>query len=155
MVKAVRVHKVGGPEVMTFEDVEVDQPGPGQALIRHGAIGLNFIDTYFRTGLYATKPPFTLGMEGAGTIEALGEGVTHLNVGDRVAYTGLLGSYSEKRVAPADKLVKIPKGISDEVAAGMMLKGLTAHYLLHKTYRVGPGDTILIHAAAEIGRAHV
>jgi NADPH2:quinone reductase len=148
MPKAIRVHKLGGPEVMTYEDVEVGKPGPGQALIRHGAVGLNFIDVYFRTGLYPAKPPFTLGMEGAGTIEALGEGVTHLNVGDRVAYTGLLGSYSEKRLAPADRLVRVPKDIPDEAAAGMMLKGLTAHYLLHKTYRVGPGDTILIHAAA-------
>jgi NADPH:quinone reductase len=148
MPKAIRIHKVGGPDAMTLEDVEVGQPGPGQALIRHGAIGLNFIDVYFRTGLYPAPPPFTLGVEGAGTVEALGDGVTHLNIGDRVAYTGMLGSYSERRLAAADRLVRLPKDIPDEVAAGMMLKGLTAHYLLHKTYRVGQGDTILIHAAA-------
>jgi NADPH2:quinone reductase len=148
MPKAIRVHTVGGPEAMTYEDVEVGQPGPGQVLIRHGAIGLNFIDVYFRTGLYKTPTPFIPGMEGAGTIEAHGEGVTGFTVGDRVAYTGLIGAYAEKRLTPAEKLVKLPKEIPDEVAAGMMLKGLTAHYLLHKTYRVRPGDTILIHAAA-------
>jgi NADPH2:quinone reductase len=146
--KAIIVRKVGGPEVLEYTDVDVPEPGPGQALIRHTAIGLNFIDVYFRNGLYPAQPPFVLGMEGAGVVEKLGEGVTDLNVGDRVAYTGQLGAYSERRVVPADRLVKVPKDIDDKTAAGMMLKGLTAHYLLHRTYRVGPGDTILVHAAA-------
>ncbi|MGE5539756.1 MAG: quinone oxidoreductase family protein [Gemmatimonas sp.] len=146
--KAIVIRKVGGPEAMEYTDVDVPEPKAGEALIRHTAIGLNFIDTYFRSGLYAANPPFVLGMEGAGVVEKLGEGVTGLNVGDRVAYTGQLGSYCERRVVPADRLVKVPKDVSDETAAAMMLKGLTAHYLLHRTYRVGPGDTILVHAAA-------
>jgi NADPH2:quinone reductase len=146
--KATLVRKTGGPEAMEYTDVDVPEPGAGQVLIRHTAVGLNFIDVYYRTGLYPAQPPFVLGVEGAGVVEKLGEGVTNLNVGDRVAYTGQLGAYSERRVAPADRLVKIPKDVDDKTAAGMMLKGLTAHYLLHKTYRVGPGDTILVHAAA-------
>ncbi|HTI87901.1 MAG TPA: quinone oxidoreductase [Alphaproteobacteria bacterium] len=146
--KAILVRKTGGPEVMEYIDVDVPEPAAGQVLIRHAAVGLNFIDVYYRTGLYPAQPPFVLGVEGAGVVEKLGEGVTDLNVGDRVAYTGQLGAYSERRVVPAERLVKIPKDVDDKTAAGMMLKGLTAHYLLHKTYRVGPGDTILVHAAA-------
>lgn len=148
MPKAIQIHRTGGTEVMKWEDVDVLPPDPDEVLIRHTAVGVNFIDVYFRTGLYPAQLPCVLGMEGAGVIEEIGSEVQDLNVGDRVAYTGLLGAYSERRTLPADRLVKLPKDVPDEMAAGMMLKGLTAHYLLHRTYRVGPGDTILIHAAA-------
>jgi NADPH:quinone reductase len=149
MTKAIRIHAYGGPEVMKFEDVEVGAPGPGQIRIRHTAIGVNFIDTYFRTGLYkAPELPFSPGNEGAGVIEALGPEVSGLSVGDRVAYAGTLGSYCEQRLIPASIVVKIPEGVSDETAAAMMLKGMTAQYLLRRTYRVKAGDTVLIHAAA-------
>jgi NADPH2:quinone reductase len=148
MTKAIQIHRTGGPEVMQWEDVDVLPPDPDEVLIRHTAIGVNFIDVYFRTGLYPAALPCVLGMEGAGVIEEIGADVKDLNVGDRVAYTGLLGAYSERRTLPADRIVKLTKDVPDETAAGMMLKGLTAHYLLHRTYRVGPGDTILIHAAA-------
>jgi len=148
MPKAIQIHRTGGTEMMKWEDVDVLPPDPDEVLIRHTAIGVNFIDVYFRTGLYPAQLPCVLGMEGAGVIEEIGSEVRDLNVGDRVAYTGLLGAYSERRTVPADRLVKLPKDVPDEMAAGMMLKGLTAHYLLHRTYRVGPGDTILIHAAA-------
>lgn len=149
MVKAVRVHEVGGPEVMRYEEVAVGSPGPGEALVRHSAIGLNYIDTYFRSGLY--KPPslpFTLGNEGAGVVEAVGPDVSVVKPGDRVAYAASLGAYAEKRLAPADRLVRLPDGVSDEIAASIMLKGMTAHYLLRRTFKVGPGHTILFHAAA-------
>jgi NADPH2:quinone reductase len=149
MTGAVRVHEVGGPEVLRFEDVEVGQPGPGQVRLRQTAVGLNFIDVYFRTGVYpASGLPFTPGMEGAGVVEELGQGVSDLRVGQRVAYAGPIGAYAESRLAPADRLVPIPDGVSDEQAAGMMLKGLTAHYLLRRTFRVERGQTILFHAAA-------
>jgi NADPH2:quinone reductase len=148
MTKAIQIHRTGGPEAMKWEDVDVLPPDPDEVLIRHTAVGVNFIDVYFRTGLYPARMPCVLGMEGAGVVEELGSEVKDLNVGDRVAYTGLLGAYAERRTVPADRLVKLPKDVPDEMAAGMMLKGLTAHYLLHRTYRVGPGDTILIHAAA-------
>lgn len=150
MHKAVRVHETGGPDVLRYEDVETPSPAAGEALVRHTAIGLNFIDTYFRTGLYPAPAglPFIPGNEGAGVVEALGEGVTDLAVGDRVAYAAGLGAYAEKRVIPADRLVKIPDGVSDEQAAGMMLKGMTAWYLLRRTHAVKPGETILFHAAA-------
>jgi len=148
MTKAIRIHRTGGTEAMQWEDVDVLPPDPDEALIRHTAIGVNFIDVYFRTGLYPAQMPCVLGMEAAGVVEEIGAEVKDLNVGDRVAYTGLLGAYAERRTVPADRLVKLPKDVRDETAAGMMLKGLTAHYLLHRTYRVGPGDTILIHAAA-------
>lgn len=149
MSMAVRVHEFGGPEVMRFEAVEVGPPGPGEALIRHTAIGLNFIDTYHRSGLYPLALPAGLGTEAAGTIEATGPGVRDVAVGDRVAYTGLPpGSYAERRVYAADRLVRIPDTVTDEVAAASMLKGLTAWYLLRRSYRVRAGDPILVYAAA-------
>ena len=150
MHKAIRVHETGGPDVLRYEDVETPAPGKGEALIRHTAIGLNFIDTYFRTGLYPAPAglPFIPGNEGAGIVEAVGEGVSGLTAGDRVAYAAGLGAYAEKRVIPADRLVKVPDGVSDEQAAGMMLKGMTAWYLLRRTHAVKPGETILFHAAA-------
>jgi NADPH:quinone reductase len=149
MVKAVRIHQYGGPEAMSYEDVTVEDPGPGQVRIRQTAIGVNYIDTYFRSGMYpAPALPFVLGNEGAGEVVALGEEVTDLKRGDRVAYVLPLGSYAEERIAPAKSLVEIPDGISDETAAAMMLKGMTSQYLLHRTYKVKPGDTILFHAAA-------
>ncbi len=149
MSKAVRIHEVGGPEVLKFETVEVGDPGPGQALLRQTAAGLNYIDTYQRTGLYPLASfPVILGMEGAGVVEAVGEGVTEVDVGDRVAYSMALGAYAERRLVPAAVLVRLPDGISDDQGAAMMLKGCTAQYLLRRTYRVEAGDTILIHAAA-------
>jgi NADPH2:quinone reductase len=148
MAKAIRFHKQGGPEVLQVDDVPVGDPGPGQVRIRHTAIGVNFVDTYQRSGLYPMQVPAIAGNEGAGVVEALGKGVKDLKVGDRIAYTGLPGSYCEARVVPADRMVKIPKGISDEQAASMMLKGLTVHYLIHSTYKVKKGDTVLWHAAA-------
>ena len=150
MTAAVRVHEIGGPEVLTFEDVTLGSPGKGEVKVRHTAIGLNFIDTYFRSGLYPAPQglPFIPGNEAAGVVEEVGEGVTELSVGDRVAYASALGSYCEARVMPLAPLVKIPDGISDETAAAMMLKGMTARYLLRQTYAVKPGDTILVQAAA-------
>ncbi|HRP78275.1 MAG TPA: quinone oxidoreductase [Aquamicrobium sp.] len=150
MVKAIRIHEHGGPEVLRYEDVDPGKPGKGEVLVRHTAIGLNFIDTYFRTGLYPAPNglPLTPGGEAAGVVVALGEGVTGLQEGDRVAYAGAPGSYAEQRVMPAERLVTIPDGVSDEEAAGMMLKGMTAEYLLRRTYAVKPGDNVLYHAAA-------
>ena len=149
MAKAIRFHQVGGPEVLKYEDVEVGDPGPGQARVKNVACGLNFIDTYHRTGLYPVPLPSGIGLEGSGVIEALAPDVTYLKVGDRVAYAGgPLGAYSEVRNIPADRLVKIAPGVTDQQAAGMMLKGLTAQYLLRRTYNVKAGNTILIHAAA-------
>ncbi len=148
MAKAVRFHKQGGPEVMQFEDVQVGDPGPGQARIRHTAIGVNFVDTYQRSGLYPMQLPMVAGNEAAGVVEAVGSGVSELKAGDRIAYTGLPGAYCEQRVVPADRLVKLPQGITDEQAASMMLKGLTVHYLIHSTYAVKKGETVLWHAAA-------
>src|SRR5262247_1845946 len=148
MAKAVRFHKQGGPEVMQYEDVQVGDPGPGQARIRHTAIGVNFVDVYQRSGLYPMQLPQVAGNEGAGVVEAVGQGVTDLKPGDRVAYTGLPGSYCEVRIVPADRMVKLPQGISEEQAASMMLKGLTVHYLIHTTYPVKNGETVLWHAAA-------
>jgi NADPH:quinone reductase len=148
MAKAVRFHKQGGPEVMQYEDVQVGDPGPGQARIRHTAIGVNFVDTYQRSGLYPMQLPQVAGNEAAGVVDAVGQGVTDLKAGDRVAYTGLPGSYCDVRVVPADRLVKLPQGITEEQAASMMLKGLTVHYLIHTTYPVKKGETVLWHAAA-------
>lgn len=150
MPKAIRIHAHGGPEELRWEDVEVGTPGPGQALLRHTAIGLNYIDIYHRTGIYQVPAlPCVLGMEAAGVVEAVGPGVTEVKPGDRVAYASPpLGAYSEARLMPADRLVALPDGISDQQAAAMMLKGMTAQYLLRRTYRVQAGDTILIHAAA-------
>jgi NADPH2:quinone reductase len=148
MAKAVRYHKQGGPEVLQFDDVQVGDPGAGQVRIRHTAIGVNFVDTYQRSGLYPMQLPAVAGNEGAGVVEAVGSGVNELKPGDRVAYTGLPGSYCEARVVPADRMVKLPQGISEEQAASMMLKGLTVHYLIHTTYPVKRGETVLWHAAA-------
>jgi NADPH2:quinone reductase len=149
MPKAIRFHKTGGPDVLVYEDVEVGAPGPGQARVRHKAIGVNFIDTYHRSGLYPLPLPSGIGLEGAGVVEAVGPGVDFLKAGDRVAYAGgPPGGYSEVRVMPAEKLVKIPAGITDEQAAAMMLKGLTAQYLIRSTYPVQKGQTVLFHAAA-------
>jgi len=148
MAKAVRFHKQGGPEVLQYEEIPVGDPGPGQVRIRHTAIGVNFVDTYQRSGLYPMQVPQVAGNEGAGVVEALGQGVTELKAGDRVAYTGLPGSYCDVRVVPADRMVKLPQGISEEQAASMMLKGLTVHYLIHTTYAVKKGETVLWHAAA-------
>ena len=148
MPKAVRFHKQGGPEVLQYEEVPVGEPGPGQARIRHTAIGVNFVDTYQRSGLYPQQLPMVAGNEGAGVVEAVGSGVSELKAGDRIAYTGLPGSYCDVRVVPADRLVKLPQGITEEQAASMMLKGLTVHYLIHSTYPVKKGETVLWHAAA-------
>jgi NADPH:quinone reductase len=149
MAKVIRCHETGGPEVLRVEDLDVGDPGPGQARVRHRAVGVNFIDTYHRTGLYPLPLPSALGLEGAGVVEAVGEGVRHVKPGDRVAYAGgPPGSYSEVRLLPADRLVKLPDGISDEQAAAMMLKGLTVQYLIRRTYRVKAGETVLWHAAA-------
>ena len=148
MAKAVRYHKQGGPEVLQFEEVPVGEPGQGQVRVRHTAIGVNFVDTYQRSGLYPMQLPQVAGNEGAGVVEAVGPGVTDLKKGDRIAYTGLPGSYCEARVVPAERLVKLPEGISDEQAGSMLLKGLTVHYLIHSTYPVKKGDTVLWHAAA-------
>lgn len=149
MAKAIRMFKTGGPEVMEYVDVEVGDPGPGEVRIRHAACGLNFIDVYFRTGLYPQPLPGGLGQEAAGTIEAVGAGVTNFKEGDRVAYAGRPnGAYSEARVMPADILVKLPDSISFDTAAGMMLQGMTVQYLLRQTYPLKGGETILFHAAA-------
>jgi NADPH2:quinone reductase len=148
MAKAIRYHKQGGPEVLQFDDVEVGDPGQGQVRIRHTAIGVNFVDTYQRSGLYPMQLPQIGGNEGAGVVEAVGPGVTDLKAGDRVTYTGLPGSYCEQRLAPADRMVKLPQGITDDQAASMLLKGLTVHYLIFSTYQVKKGDTVLWHAAA-------
>ena len=149
MTKAIRFHKTGGPEVLAYEDVDVGSPAEGQAKVRHNVIGLNFIDTYHRSGLYPLALPSGLGLEAAGVVEAVGPGVSHLKAGDRVAYAGgPPGAYSEVRLIPADKLVKIPTGVSDEQAAAMMLKGMTAQYLIRRVYRVEKGETVLFHAAA-------
>ena len=149
MAKAIRIHKHGGPEVLQYEDATVGDPGPGQARIRQTAIGLNFIDTYHRSGLYQLQMPSGIGLEGAGVVEAVGSGVTWVKAGDRVAYAGgPPGAYAESRLVPADRLVRVPEGISDQTAAAMMLKGLTTQYLIRSTYRVQSGQTVLFHAAA-------
>jgi len=149
MAKAIRIHKHGGPEVLQHEEVTVSEPGAGQARIRQTAIGLNFIDTYHRSGLYQLQMPSGIGLEGAGVVEAVGPGVTWVRAGDRVAYAGgPPGAYADVRLVPADRLVKVPEGISDQTAAAMMLKGLTTQYLIRSTYRVQPGETVLVHAAA-------
>lgn len=149
MPNAIRFHQTGGPEVLQWEDVDVPRPAAGEVRLRHHAVGLNYIDTYHRSGLYPVPLPSGLGVEGAGVVEAVGEGVGGLVSGDRVAYGGgPLGAYSEVRNIPAHRVVKLPDGISFEQGAAMMLQGLTAQYLLRRTYRVQPGDTVLIHAAA-------
>ena len=149
MAKAIRFARTGGPEVLEYVDVEVGEPGPGEARVRQHAIGVNFIDVYFRTGLYPQPLPSGLGQEGAGVVEAVGEGVTHVKAGDRVAYAGRPnGAYSELRIMPADILLRLPDEIGFETAAAMMLQGLTVQYLLKSTYPVKAGQTILFHAAA-------
>src|SRR3954466_6720184 len=152
MAKAVRFHKQGGPEVMQYDDVQVGDPGPGQVRLRHAAIGVNFVDVYQRSGLYPMQLPQVAGNQGAGGVggagEGGGEGVGDLKAGARIADTGLPGSYCEQRIVPAERMVKLPQAISEEQAASMMLKGLTVHYLIHSTYEVKSGDTVLWHAAA-------
>jgi NADPH2:quinone reductase len=149
MIKAMRVHETGGPEVLRWEEVDPGRPGRGQIRVRHRFAGLNFIDVYHRTGLYKQALPFTPGMEGAGVITEVGEGVSDLRPGDRVAYAGgSPGSYAEERVMPADRVVVLPAGVDERTAAAMMLKGMTAQYLLRQTIEVRRGDTILFHAAA-------
>jgi NADPH2:quinone reductase len=149
MVAAVRVHKPGGPEAMVFEQIDLPAPGKGEVRIRQTACGINYIDTYFRSGMYpAPTNPFVVGNEGAGTVTEVGPGVADLKVGDRVAYVINLGGYAAERNMPADRLVKVPATVTDEQAAGMMLKGMTAQYLLRRTFRVVPGSVVLVHAAA-------
>ena len=149
MTHAIQIYETGGPDVMKWEEVEVGEPGEGQVKLRQTAAGLNYIDVYFRSGNYPQENmPFTPGMEGAGEVIAVGDGVTHVKPGDRVAYAGAIGSYAEERVASAGRMVKLPDGIDDKTGAAMMLKGMTAAYLLLRTYKVGPDTTLLFHAAA-------
>ncbi len=149
MTKAIRMRQVGGPEVMEYVDVDLPAPGPGEALVRHKACGLNYIDVYFRTGLYPQPLPSGLGMEAAGIVEAVGPDVIHVKPGDRVAYAGRpIGAYAEARVMPAANLIRLPDGISFETAAAVMLQGLTVQYLFHRTFPLKGGETILFHAAA-------
>ncbi len=149
MTQAIRIHANGGPEVMLWEDVPTPEPGPGEALVRHEAVGLNYIDVYFRTGLYKAPLPATPGMEGAGVVLAVGAGVTEVKPGDRVAYAGgPIGAYATERAIAADRLVVLPDDIDATTGAAMMLQGMTAQYLLRRTYKVKAGDTIVVHAAA-------
>jgi len=149
MTKAIRIHANGGPDVLRWEDVPTPDPGPGEALVHHAAVGLNYIDVYFRTGLYKSALPITLGMEASGTVTAIGDGVAAVKVGDRVAYASApVGAYATDRVIAADRLVRLPDAISFQTAAAMMLQGMTAQFLLRRTFRVQPGQTILVHAAA-------
>src|ERR1700761_8210208 len=149
MTHAIRFHKTGGPEGLVWEEVAVGKPGPGEARIRHTAVGLNFVDIYNRSGLYPGQLPSGLGGEGAGVVEEVGSGVTSVKPGDRVAYGAApIGAYAEARLIPAERLLKLPDSIDDKTAAAMMLKGLTTQYLIRQTYRIKAGDTILLHAAA-------
>lgn len=150
MTKAIRIHEHGGPEVLKWEDVEVGEPGPGEVFVRHTAIGLNFVDTYHRTGQmkHPVTFPMILGVQGVGVVEATGPDAGSLKTGDRVSYSGLQGSYSEARLAHADRLIVLPDDISDELAAAAFLRTLTAEYLLRRLHKVEPGETILVHAAA-------
>jgi NADPH2:quinone reductase len=148
MVKAIRIHETGGPEKMVWEDVDIGAPGPGQILVKSTAVGLNYIDTYHRGGLYPMPMPLTLGMEGAGVVEAVGPKVKEFKKGDRVAYAAPIGAYAEKCLRPADRCVKIPAGIDDKLAASIMLKGMTSWYLCRRVYKVKKGDTVLVLAAA-------
>lgn len=149
MTHAMRVHEYGGPEVLRWEEMELSDPASGEVRLRHNAVGLNYIDVYFRSGLYKQDSlPFVLGMEGSGEILSLGEGVSDFAPGDRVAYAGPVGSYAEERNMPANRLIKLPDSIDDKTAAGMMLQGMTARYLLRETYKIGPDTTLLFHAAA-------
>ena len=149
MSKAIMVHEVGGPDVMKWEEHDPGQPGEGEVRVRQTAAGVNFIDVYFRTGVYkAPQMPFALGKEGAGVVTAVGSGTDRFKVGDRIAYNGVAGSYAEEVVVAADKAVKIPDTIDDHTAAAIMLKGMTAEYLLRRTFKVGPETVLLFHAAA-------
>lgn len=148
MPQAIRIHKNGGPEVLKYEEVPEAKPKAGEVRIKQTAIGLNFIDTYQRSGLYPLPLPLTLGSEGAGVVDAVGRGVKTLKEGDRVAYCGALGAYTDSRVIAADRLVKLPRWLDDQTAAAMMLKGMTAEYLIRRTYRVRKGETVVFHAAA-------
>lgn len=149
MAKAVRIHETGGPEVLRYEEVDIGEPGPGEVRIKQTACGLNFIDIYHRTGLYPVELPATIGLEAAGTIDAVGDDVSEFNVGDRVAYAAVpLGAYTDHRIIPAHRIVKLPDSISDVQAAAMMLQGMTVEYLIRRTYEVKAGDTVLMHAAA-------
>ena len=148
MPHAIRIYETGGPEKLRWEQVQVGEPGPGEVRVRNTAIGLNFVDTYQRSGLYNMQLPFTLGSEGAGVVEAVGPKVKEFKVGDRVAYASPIGAYAEVLLRPAARLVKIPAGVDDRTAAAMMLKGMTTQYLIRRTYRVKKGDTLLMHAAA-------
>ncbi|MDX2203276.1 MAG: quinone oxidoreductase [Hyphomicrobiaceae bacterium] len=148
MAQVVRIHAHGGPEVLKVEDVDVGEPGPGQVKLRQRAIGVNYIDTYQRSGLYKLALPFVAGSEGAGDVVAVGPGVTDFKVGDRGAYAGVIGGYASERLMPAERLVKLPDSIDYKTAAAMMLQGMTVRYLLRQTYKVGPGTTLLMHAAA-------
>jgi NADPH:quinone reductase len=148
MEKAIRFHQTGGPEVLRLEDVDVGDPGPGTARVRHAAIGVNFVDIYHRSGLYPLPLPSGLGVEGAGTVEAVGAGVGNVREGDRVAWVGPPGAYAEAAIVPADRLVKLPQGIDERVAAAILLKGLTVHALVRRTHPVKAGETVLWHAAA-------
>jgi len=147
-MRAIRFERTGGPEVLELVEVETPTPGPGQVLVRHAAIGLNFIDTYHRSGLYPVKLPCILGGEAAGEVEAVGDGVTRFRVGDRVAYSGGFGAYAEANVVPEQRLVRVPEEIGVEAAAAALLKGMTAEFLLRRTHAVAAGETVLIHAAA-------
>jgi NADPH:quinone reductase len=148
MVHAIRIHQNGGPEVMQWESVEVGEPGPGQVRLKQHAVGVNYIDTYQRSGLYKLPLPFVPGNEGAGEVVAVGPGVSEFKVGDRGAYAGAVGGYAQERLMPADRLVKLPASIDYKTGAAMMLQGMTVRYLLRQTYKVGKGTTMLLHAAA-------
>lgn len=148
MTHAIRIHETGGPAALRWDEVEVGAPGPGEARVRHAAIGLNFIDTYHRSGLYPLPLPAVIGSEGAGTVVSVGPGVTGVAPGDRVAYAGVVGAYAEERLLPADRLVPLPPDVDERLAAASMLKGMTAQYLLRRTHRVDAGEAILLHSAA-------
>ncbi|GLV49182.1 quinone oxidoreductase [Thermus sp. LT1-2-5] len=147
-MRAIRVHEVGGPEVLRLEELPTPEPGPGEVLVRLEAIGVNYIDTYKRRGLYPMPLPFTLGEEGAGVVERVGEGVLGVRPGDRVAFANVQGAYAQYQLVPAERLVPIPEGLSPKLAAAVLLQGMTVHYLLKSTYPVGPGTQVLVHAAA-------
>jgi NADPH2:quinone reductase len=147
-MQAIQIHEVGGPDKLTLVELDLSDPGPGQARLRVEASGVNFIDTYFRSGAYPAPLPFTLGLEAAGVVEELGRGTSDFSIGDRVAWTGLPGTYATQCLAPVDRLVRIPDGVSTELAAATLLQGMTAHYLTHGVRETRPGDTVLVHAAA-------
>ena len=147
-MKAIRIKTLGGPEVLTLEDIPDPKPGPGEAVVKLEAAGLNFIDVYYRTGLYKAQLPITLGVEGGGVVTEVGPNVAEVKVGDRVAYSGVLGSYAQFAAVPAARLVKLPEGLDGKAGAAAMLQGMTAHYLSHATYPLKPGDWCLVHAAA-------